>query len=47
MAGTALKDIGGETAPSQVVIVVYIKEDYRHIHQSLHLLFIQHPCRFS
>jgi hypothetical protein len=34
MAGTALKDVGGETAPSQVIIVVYIKEDYRHIHQT-------------
>jgi hypothetical protein len=37
MAGTAFKDVGGETAPSQVVIVVYIKEDYRHNRQSPHL----------
>jgi hypothetical protein len=45
--GRPLKDVGGETAPSQVIIVVYIKEDYRNIHQSPHLRLIQLFCRSS
>jgi hypothetical protein len=38
--GRPLKDVGGETAPSQGTIAVSIKEDYRYIHQEQRLQLI-------